>query len=364
MQMQAPPGGWPGQYSPYAQECECEDPCDRGGLLGRCCFCRWFDAGLMRPVDQCGPHYFDFSAEALFWQRAKTGDPRVDFTTNGVIPPPLAPGEAALSTDNLSFDVEPGIRLTGRYDLGALSLLEVSYSGLFEWSDSAETTAANTLFSGFSAFGTDPVNGIGLTETDAAFLHRIEYWSELHNAEISFRRYWLGFNPRVSGTIMGGFRYTVLNEDFIWHTETNVPAEMDYRVATFNHLVGFQFGGDAWVTVRQGCRVGGYGKAGIYNNHCKQRTNIDGTTTTAFELARGDHVSFIGEGGVSLVCDILPSWSLKAGYDVLFINTVALAPNNVNFDNQIFLGGSRTPVLLEESSVLYHGANLGLEFVW
>ncbi len=75
-------------------------------------------------------------------------------------------------------------------------------------------------------------------------------------------------------------------------------------------------------------------------------------------------MSFIGEGNVSVVCDILPSWSLRAGYDVLFINTVGLAANNFDFDNSIFLGGSRAPVVIEESSALYHGGNIGLEYVW
>ena len=36
----------------------------------------------------------------------------------------------------------------------------------------------------------------------------------LQTAEMSYRRYWVGFIPRVSGTLLAGFRYTKLKEDF------------------------------------------------------------------------------------------------------------------------------------------------------
>jgi len=316
-------------------------------------------------TDQCGPHYFDFSAEVLYWARADTGEPRVDFATDGIQTPPLAAGDAVLSTDDLNFDEKPGMRLTGRYDLGALSVLEIGYSGLFEWNDSARVTSAgNTLFSPFSEFGTDPFGGAGLTETDAASSASIEYWSELHNAEISFRRYWIGNSPRVTGTWLAGFRYTKLSEDFFWNTQA--IGTMDYQVTANNDLAGFQTGGDVWVTARQGIRFGAQGKVGLYNNRTKQSSRIEATTVVpgVREVAKANHVAFIGEGNLSMVCDVMPSMSIRAGYDVLFINTVALAPNNVNFNNELFSGGTRTSVLIEESSVLYHGANLGLEYVW
>ncbi|MCO6046556.1 hypothetical protein NG895_21880 [Aeoliella sp. ICT_H6.2] len=377
VQMQQPAGGWPGQFSPYAQECE--DPCDgRRGLLGKCCFLGLFDAGLMRPIDQCGPHYFDFSAEALYWKRNKPADPEVIFATIGVTDVSAGVDPAlALTTNDVEGDWEPGLRLTGRYDLGALSFLEVSYAGLFEWGAVSTLDGAGDIFTGYSNFGLGVdttgdgvpnigVDGAGLSSTELANSARLELLSELHNSEISYRRYWVGFNPRVSGTVMAGVRYTRLSEDL--NFSTLGPAGSSWTaVRTENDLVGFQAGGDMWVTVRQGCRIGGYGKAGIYNNRCEVATSVTGSALpggTALENVKADHVSFIGEGGVSIVADILPSWSLRAGYDVLFINTAALAANNFDFYPTVFLGETRNPTLYEESSALYHGANLGLEFVW
>ena len=56
--------------------------------------------------------------------------------------------------------------------------------------------------------------------------------------------------------------------------------------------------------------------------------------------------------------------SLKGGYEVLYINTVALAANNFQ-SNQAALLDNSTPLrLFEESSALYHGFHAGLEYVW
>jgi hypothetical protein len=315
-------------------------------------------------VDQSGPHYFDFSVEALYWARVDTAEPDLPFVTQGI------GGDVMLSTSDLSFDEEAGVRLVGRYDIGPVSMIEVGYSGLYEWSDRAEFQSdALDLFTPYSDFGEDPPSGIGLPATELTDFASLEYWSELHNAEISYRHYWVGWSPRVTGTWLGGFRYTRLAEDFFFGTSSPTSGSLT-QIQTENDLAGFQAGGDMWVTVRQGIRIGAQGKAGLYNNRAEQNTHI----TTQFngiptlerrEVAKGDRFAFLTEGNVSVVADITPSVSLRAGYDVLFINTVALAPNNFNADNQVFLSGTpRNAILVEESSVLYHGANVGFEYVW
>lgn len=347
----------------------------------------WGDACGMDPAcelygnggpDQCGPHFFDFSAEAMYWQRVDSADPSRVFATVGITDVSLGVDEGlALTTDDLDLGYEPGVRLTGRYDLGALSLLEVSYNGLYEWGAVSTLTGASNIYTGFSNFGvgfdTDgngvpdqAVGGAGLDATEQAALARLELISELHNTEISIRRYWVGFNPRVTGTVMAGVRYTNLREQLDFST-SGLGGSSFFSSLAENHLVGAQTGGDVWVCVRQGWRVGATGKVGIYNNRTDYEVNITSTDADApslFEDVQSDHVSFIGEAGVSVVGDILPSWSVRAGYDVLFINTVALATNNFDFNNAPFLGDTRSPMLIEESSALYHGASLGLEYVW
>ena len=100
---------------------------------------------------------------------------------------------------------------------------------------------------------------------------------------------------------------------------------MEYNEDCDNNLAGFQTGGDIWISLCQGLRIGTEGKVGIYNNHSRLTNRISTTPQdvqppTLFEEFKDDHVAFIGEGSVDLVADILPSLSLRVGYEVLFLN--------------------------------------------
>lgn len=361
-----PPGGWAGEYSPYGPDCcGCEQECGGGGCLGGCCL---LGGGPMRPVDQCGPHYFDFSAEAIYMKRDKIFNRQIDFSSLNI------DGPIVLSSTDLDTHFEPGFRLMGRYDLGALSFLEFGYWGIFDFAERAEFVDPNpisptegNIFSLWSEFGTNPAGGVGMPATEQAVRHRIAWDSDLQNAEISFRRYWVGFNPRVSGTFLVGFRYTRLNENFIFGTEEG--ENYLYHTQADNDLAGLQLGGDAWVCVRQGCRIGAEGKAGIYNNQYKLRTNAaaDGNNPPIIdEEFDGNNVAFIGEARVSMVADILPSLSLKAGYEVLWLNSVVTAGDNFNTASPYQLPGqaTRVPFVDDQEDAFFHGASAGLEYVW
>ena len=75
-------------------------------------------------TEQSGPHYWDIRMEAVFLTRDDTFNQQVDFTSLNVN------GPIVLSTSQLDFDVEPGFRIMGRYDIGALSVLEFGYMGV------------------------------------------------------------------------------------------------------------------------------------------------------------------------------------------------------------------------------------------
>ena len=93
----------------------------------------------------------------------------------------------------------------------------------------------NNLFSlwsrpapGNGLFGVSPV-GVNLPggpnpESERATFHAISAESDLQTAEISYRRYWLGYIPRISGTLLAGFRYTRLDDDFTFRTQGSEPA--------------------------------------------------------------------------------------------------------------------------------------------
>ena len=64
---------------------------------------------------------------------------------------------------------------------------------------------------------------------------------------------------------------------------------------------------------------------------------------TLFEEFKDDHVAFIGEGSVDVVADILPSLSIRAGYEVLFLNELVLAGDNFNQTSPYGNQGTRVP---------------------
>ncbi len=350
-------------------------------------------------VDQRGPHYFDVRAEAVYLERDETFGREIIFSREGV--PPGAPPDnrPLLSSNQLEYDSEPGFRIIGRYDICPLSVFEFGYTGIYSFEDSAFLADSNPtdpdLYSLFSNFGdetafpdvTDP-GGPG-PFTERAVRHRISIESSLQTAELSYRRYWVGWIPRISGTLLAGFRYTRLNEEFVFSSlggetvpfsdpfDPGLPlAALDYTVDADNHLAGFQAGGDIWVGLIQGLRVGAEGKVGLYNNHYTLEnrivtTPVDTTPPTLFERFRENQPAFIAEASADVVADILPSWSLRAGYEVLFINSIVLAGENFNtgspynpgpLDNS--LGPVRVPFVEDQGDVFYHGFHAGLEYIW
>jgi hypothetical protein len=364
------------------------------------------DAGIEgNLVDQRGPHYFDIRAEAVYLQRDKSFEKNIDFSSRNV--GNVAGTNVVLSSSQLDIeDPQYGFRVVGRYDICPMSVVEFGYMGIFDWNDRATTDPAdhsNDLYSLFSRvnpesgpFAQSPTGVTSNTSpinpnlsgpnpfSERASFHSIELSSDLQSAEISYRRYWLGYSPRISGTLLGGFRYTKVNENFTFFTQgsqayTEPPfspnqtlplASLEYKEDCDNNLAGLQIGGDMWVSLFQGVRVGSEVKGGIYDNHSRLFNRIstnpqDVQPPASFEDFRQDHVAFIGEGSFDVVADLFPSVSLRVGYEVLFLNELVLAGNNFNqsspYGNQI---DPRVPFVDTHGELFYHGAHAGLEYTW
>ena len=338
-------------------------------------------------VDQRGPHYFDIRVESVFLQRDKSFEKNVDFTSLNV------GGPVVLSSKDLDIEnVNWGFRILGRYDICPLSVVEFGYTGIYNWNDKASVTdPTNNLYSLFSRpapdtglFGISPT-GVNLPGgpnpfTERAHSESIELSSDLQTAEISYRRYWLGYIPRVSGTLLAGFRYTKVDENFQFSAQGSEQfpqqppqgialAALNYKEDCENNLAGFQTGGDIWVSLMQGLRIGTEGKVGLYDNHSRLTNRI--ATTPAgfqppalFEEFKDDHAAFITEGSFDVVADILPSVSIRAGYEVLFLNELVLAGDNFNQTSPYGNQGPRVPFVDEHGELFYHGGHVGIEYVW
>jgi hypothetical protein len=326
-------------------------------------------------MDQRGPHYFDVRAEFVYMRPDETFTRDIDFTVEDV------GGPVVLSSDQLDYDWEPGFRIMGRYDICPLSVVEFGYWGIYDWRteasfrdpDEGDPGFEPDLFSLFSDFGNVPNNvptaGGPMPETERSLMHTISLDLDLHTAEISYRRYWVGFIPRISGTLLAGFRYTRLKETFQFSTIGE--AALDYTTKAENDLAGFQTGGDVWVALFQGVRIGAEGKVGIYNNNFDINTDIvttpeAGSPPDLSEHFGSNNAAFISEASVDVVADILPSWSLRAGYEVLFINSIALASENFNTGSPFGLPNQeeRIPFFFDQGDMFLHGFHAGVEYVW
>ena len=130
-------------------------------------------------------------------------------------------------------------------------------------------------------------------------------------------------------------------------------------------------GGDGWLCLRQGLRLGGEIKTGVYNNRFKLERVGDfaevGNAPDDFAVEDdGDQVAFAAEAGVTMVADILPSWSIRGGYRVLYLNSLVTVGDNITTTYNV--GPAVTTVNLAEaltqSHQLFHGFHGGLEYIW
>ncbi|MFK7736834.1 MAG: BBP7 family outer membrane beta-barrel protein [Pirellulaceae bacterium] len=357
-----------------------------GGLLGRLLGGyseggrgqqRWYDiyAGgmaLKRTSDVGG-----FSSSV---QNPTTGAfiPQDIISTNGIS------GTPALRASDLSFDndFQWGLELVAALQTGVGSHLEARYFGLNNWNESMTASTVQsgnpTLFSIFSDFGVSPANGFD--DTDRSFTHTISYNSEIHNGEVNFRRRWVGGGGLTQGSWLFGIRHFDLDERFGFNAvgssnntfTFSTLRFFDYFTETRNQLTGVQVGGDFWFNVTPGLHLGIEGKSGLFGNHAEVESTVISNSIPGGTL--GEHMqegqtAYLAEGVAQAVYRLNYSWSFRAAYNVLYVDNVALAPENFNtrdFSNG--LGGAfslaRAPYIDVDGEVLYQGFSLGAEWMY
>jgi hypothetical protein len=349
------------------------DACGRGmgglgnGLLGDV-------FGLVAPYPDGGcaaVRWYDFSVDFMRLRRENAGR-NVDFASFGI---DQANG-IALSLDDIEFDEEASFRFSAMFQFGPGSSLEFTYFGLFYWDQRLTATGPNNIFSAYSEFGLNPADGF--PETDESDLQYLDYESSFDSFEVNFRQRCMAPNCRFQGSWVAGVRYFKLDEDLNYFTQSPInalPPPDDItptsltNINVHNNLIGAQVGGDLWVCVLPGLRVGGELKAGVYHNHIAQDTfiginTIDNGTFTE-ELTAND-VAFVGQADLLMTYRLNYQWTLRAGYQFLFVDGVALAGENFNpvLPNVFNEGSNRVPNINDNGNVFYHGWNLGLEFMW
>lgn len=178
--------------------------------------------------------------------------------------------------------------------------------------------------------------------------------------------------PSTSRSFLAGLRFFDLNEDFDW-TASGIGAdpnagepglEGSVRTETDNDMIGTQVG-FSWNYETARWSAGARAKGGMFLNIIDVRSNTirpvnldDEEMLVTDSALEGEEVSFIGEAALIGKWHIQPNFSLRAGFEILYLTSAALAPNQISFipSGPVGLSSSGDPV--------YMGGSIGFEGYW
>jgi len=306
----------------FASELWDEDSADAGCQSGTC--------------GCCGPTWV-LRGGALFMQRGTPDSSVLMFDT-------AAPANN-INANEFNFDFETGWEVSGIRDRGDRGW-EIRFMSMDGW------TATERLLAAAPAV-------VQINNTPPSFLRgativTATYNSELLGGELNRRR-------RVNDwlTAFAGLRYMELDEHF--HVDANAGAlPSTYDTFTTNRLYGGQLGVEATLLCRDRLTLEGIGKAGVYYNDSGQRTAFaTGPPPVVFRAAdTGERAAFSAEVGIAGSYCLTGNFSLRASYSLLYLDSVALAADQIPATNLILGRG-----ITSGGDVFYHGAMVGLEYL-
>jgi hypothetical protein len=288
---------------------------------------------------------------------------------------PMVVGETTLlSTSDLDFDFEPGVRATvGVRPCGGRAW-EFSYFGLWQGDASAIVEGDLLTFPGDAGGNVFP--WMDWVRVDySSWLHSFELNSSCCNGCCDQGDSGKGGDKGKGGEgscgdgrcrsfeWIAGFRYINLGEELHIAAQGAEPGEQGtYNIRTANHLYGGQLG----ARLRRSQGLFGWeatGKAGIFGNDAQQTQSVEDYLYTIRPLVSngGGQVAFVGEINISALCRLTDVWNLRAGYNAMWIEGLALAPDQLDFNFATAPSGNQ---LHNGGGMFLHGANVGLEARW
>ena len=209
----------------------------------------------------------------------------------------------------------------------------------------------------------------------------------------------LDLSPRV--TMLAGFRWLQLNDELVgWLTpaDRNAPDWKTYcytyalddlssctnhypggtagsyppfwQTNTKNNLYGAQIGVDAKLLELGRFSLGGLIKAGVFDNNAEQTTVVSMAKQLYPAHAATNAAAFVGEAGLYAKYQLADGLALKAGYEALWLDGVALAPGQIRetYTTSPSPSSPSTPVSASalgvncRSNALFQGVTFGLEY--
>ena len=307
----SPPSSFP---ETMADQSRCAGCCDVG-CCQSCCCPRWTASADFIILDRIG------SVNQTLVERVPLS-----------VPYPLVPyarGVEALNGNDFQQGFAGGPRLglirhgDSGYDL------ELSYFQIDGWSSDRSVGPDNpTDWLVMRAPG-------GFTQTNqkpqlASQAMVWDYATKLYNAELNVR-----WNPSSRVTMLAGFRWVNLGENLVGTLDPpTFPWESStwtfWNTTTTNNLYGFQIGADGKLLERGRFSIGGLVKAGIFDNNAEQTTEVSVIAKQERTAsASTNHAAFVGETGLQCKYQVTERLLLRAGYEAIWLQGVALAPGQI-----------------------------------
>jgi hypothetical protein len=106
-------------------------------------------------------------------------------------------------------------------------------------------------------------------------------------------------------------------------------------------------------------------KIGLFDDNAEQSTGVSLQKVVFPSTATTNHAAFVSDAGLQLKYQLSKGLALKAGYEVLWLDGVALAPGQIQ---ETYTTPPPPPSTVRAlgvncgSSVLFQGATFGLEY--
>jgi hypothetical protein len=329
--------------SGYGTQPWCEPGFGRAAPMGK-----WF---CHNPLND-----WSFQSETLFLKRNK---PR-EIVLAGLDPgTPGAPQDdfPLMTTHDLTSDFESGFRVNAGKRIDDDMTLELSYMRVHGF-DGRETVAGpGNIDVPFQFQQFDQV--AGTIDFQGAHAVSARYHSNLDSVELNVRRLLL-----PSTSVLAGFRYVRVREGFaLFANDLDVGNDLQpspYTIDTWNDLFGAQIGANQRILLTERLSLDFDALAGLFYNSSRQETlwRDEGVLLRNFSTS-GDSAAFVGELRLSGVYNLTENLSFRAGYQLMWIEGLALAPEQIDY-TLTPASGSR---IRTNGDIFYHGVSLGLEFV-
>ncbi len=301
------------------------------------CGCRnWPLPGCCCDKDSCCPRKWQITADYFLYSRDAAAPQTVILDNTATIP--------VYDISDLDFRFESGTRLSFLHHSYPCVDFELGYLGLFDVTESQYLSdGAGLTYSFF---------GVGPAAPNTSY--HAQYIADLHSIDFNaIHRKWDWLS------LIYGFRWANLDEKYNILLVEDPPSGAMSR--SDNALYGFQFGGSSSVWLGRWMRLDSSLKAGVYYNHVSITASAEdpgGGGTLSLGQSHCN-TAFMGEASLVGTIPIKDCASLRVGYQLIYLDGVALAPNQGD-DFDLSTGNGSA----DWSHILYHGLNVGLEIVY